>query len=287
MLPPTPRFFQHSGIWLGAPALLWQLLFLWLPLLCLIYLSFTATGSFGEPLQLTAYRAVLNWVHLKVILRSLVLATSVSLLCLAVAYPVAYYLALYTTRWVQRWALFLLTLPFWINFLVHVYAWFFILERDGLLQQLLNYCGLATTNLSFSNNLFATVLVMFQVYLPFMLLPLFTTLEKFNHTLIESALDLGATHWQTFWQITVPLSFSGVRTGFLLVFVLCFGEYAIPILLGGSKTFYVGSLITEYCLIAHDLPKGAAFMVLSALALMLLLWLLSLAQRAVITRGQT
>ncbi|HLB41169.1 MAG TPA: ABC transporter permease [Candidatus Babeliales bacterium] len=285
MLPRLKqRLSRQLGFALGAPALLWQLLFLWLPLLCLVALSFTATGNFSDGAwSLAAYRALGNWAHLQVIARSVLLALTTTGLCLLVAYPVAYYLALYTSHRLRRLVLFLLTLPFWINFLVQIYAWFFILERDGLLHQACLALGLPAPG-ALINNLFATVLVMFHVYLPFMLLPLYTTLEKFNQTLIASALDLGATHWQAFWQITVPLSFSGIRTGFLLVFVMCFGEYAIPILMGGSKTFYVGSLMTEYCLMARNLPQGAALMVLSSLALGLVIGLLSLLARWLMPR---
>lgn len=268
-------FLKQLGFFVGAPAILWQLLFLWVPLICMLYISFASdiqiinnlASSFSS-LNLTFknYFDLLDFTHLKVILRSLLIASINTLLCLIVGYPVAYYLALYLKK-LKSLALFLLTLPFWINFLVHIYAWFFILERGGLLNQFLIWLGLISAPLSLINSPFATALVMFHVYLPFMIMPIYNVLEKFNKTLIESSLDLGATHWQTFWRITIPLSFSGIRTGTLLVFVMSFGEYAIPILMGGSKTFYVGGLITEYFLIARNMPKGAAFTVLSALGL--------------------
>ncbi len=279
MLDLKKKFLNQLGFFVGTPAILWQLLFLWIPLIFVFYISFTpgATPIINHftylNLTINNYLELLDFTHLKVILRSLFIASINTLLCLTIGYPVAYYLALYLKR-LKSLALFLLTLPFWINFLVHIYAWFFILERGGLLNQLLIYLGLISEPLTFINSQFATALVMFHVYLPFMIMPIYTVLEKFNKTLIEASLDLGATHWQTFWRVTIPLSFSGIRTGALLVFVMSFGEYAIPILMGGSKTFYVGGLITEYFLIARNMPKGAAFMVLSTLGLGLALLLM-------------
>jgi spermidine/putrescine transport system permease protein len=279
MLDLKKKFLNQLGFFVGTPAILWQLLFLWVPLIFVLYMSFTPgttliSNNFAcLNLTLNNYLELLDFTHLKVILRSLFIASVNTLLCLTIGYPVAYYLALYLKK-LKSLALFLLTLPFWINFLVHIYAWFFILERGGLLNQFLIYLGLISEPLTFINSQFATALVMFHVYLPFMIMPIYTVLEKFNKTLIEASLDLGATHWQTFWRVTVPLSFSGIRTGALLVFVMSFGEYAIPILMGGSKTFYVGGLITEYFLIARNMPKGAAFMVLSTLGLGLALLLM-------------
>lgn len=273
------KFLNQLGFFVGTPAILWQFLFLWVPLIFVLYISFTPAvtpiiNSFSFlNLTINNYLELLDFTHLKVILRSLFIASVNTFLCLTIGYPVAYYLALYLKK-LKSLALFLLTLPFWINFLVHIYAWFFILERGGLLNQLLIYLGLISEPLTFINSQFATALVMLHVYLPFMIMPIYTVLEKFNKTLIEASLDLGATHGQTFWRVTIPLSFSGIRTGALLVFVMSFGEYAIPILMGGSKTFYVGGLITEYFLIARNMPKGAAFMVLSTLGLGLALILM-------------
>ena len=177
------NFLNQLGFFVGAPAILWQLLFLWVPLICMIYISFTSNSNFSL-LNLTVqnYLELLDFTHLKVVLRSLFIASLSTLICLIVGYPVAYYLALYLKK-LKSLALFLLTLPFWINFLVHIYAWFFILERGGLLNQFLIWLGLISEPLTFINSQFATALVMFHVYLPFMIMPIYSVLEKFNKTL--------------------------------------------------------------------------------------------------------
>src|SRR3990167_6828468 len=165
------KFLNQLGFFVGTPAILWQFLFLWVPLIFVLYISFTSAvtpiiNSFSFlNLTINNYLELLDFTHLKVILRSLFIASVNTFLCLTIGYPVAYYLALYLKK-LKSLALFLLTLPFWINFLVHIYAWFFILERGGLLNQLLIYLGLISEPLTFINSQFATALVMLHVYLP-------------------------------------------------------------------------------------------------------------------------
>lgn len=256
-------FFQRISYVLAAPALLWQLVFLWIPFLIVISASFYIRG-YG--FSLGAYSAVLTSAHMRVIARSLVLALANACCCLVAAYPVAYFIAFRTRSW-KNILVLLLTLPFLVNFLVHVYAWFFILERNGLFNRVLLTLGLITTPLHMMNSLFAVALVMFQVYLPFMLLPLYVICEKFDVRLIEASLDLGASWKQTFWRVMVPLTLSGAKLGFLLVLGMSFGDYVIPQLMSGSKTLFVGTLISDYFIINRSFSIGAAFTCLSALVL--------------------
>jgi ABC-type spermidine/putrescine transport system permease subunit I len=165
--------------------------------------------------------------------------------------------------------LFFLILPFWTNMLVQVYAWFAVLEHQGFLNLLLLKIGLIAEPLTLLNNRFAVYMVMVYYYLPFMILPIYAVLEKLDGSLIEASRDLGATQKQTFMRVILPLSMSGVMTGFFLVFVPAFGEFVIPGLMGGNKLMYVGSLISYYYLVARNEPLGAAFTVVSCLVLII------------------
>ena len=248
------------------PALLWQVLFLCVPLAIIIYFSFTYQADIYT-LTLAPYKSVFNSIHFKVIIRSLIMALGTAGICLLMAYPVAYFLALRVSdRW-KNILLFFVTLPMWTNFLVQIYAWFFLLERSGLVNKALLNTGLISESLHLSNNMFAVFLVMIYCYLPFMVMPLYSVLSKLDTSLLEASSDLGATSWQTFMRVTLPLSLPGIRTGFLLVLVPAFGEFAIPALIGGSKYLMVGSLISYYFLIARNTALGAAFTCLSGAVL--------------------
>lgn len=263
------RFIQkeNSFFW-GVIALVWQALFFYLPL------SFLLTTSFVKYLPSTNssyftfdhYLALFRPVYGYIIARSLLAASCTVLVSLAIAYPVAYYLALKVTKW--RTVLFaLLILPFWTNFLLLVYSWYFLLENDGLLNTLLLKMGLISVPLHLMNTTFAVYFGMFYCYLPFMLLPLYTSLEKLDPRLLEASADLGATYWQTFRNIIIPLTAPGIKTGSVLVFVPAFGEFVIPALLGGDKNMYVGSVITHYFLTIRNVPLGSAFTCVAALVL--------------------
>jgi ABC-type spermidine/putrescine transport system permease subunit I len=185
---------------------------------------------------------------------------------LLAAYPVAYYLALRAKRW-KNFLLFFLTLPFWTNFLILIYAWFFLLERNGIINQLFLKLHLISEPLRLANSMVALFIVMVYCYLPFMIMPLYTILGKIDTRLFDASADLGATRWQTFSRITVPLSFSGIRTGALLVLIPVFGEFAIPALIGGQKYMLAGSMIRYYFFVVRDNARGSAFTVLCALSL--------------------
>ncbi len=249
------------------PALLWTVLFLCIPLAIILYFSFAKQVGTWH-MTIDYYKMLFSSISVRVIGRSLMLAISTSATCLLVSYPIAYFLALYVYRF-KGLLLFLLTLPFWTNFLVQIYAWFFLLERDGLINSLLLKLHIITDPLPLSNNVFAIFIVMVYCYLPFMIMPLYSVLEKLNIDLLEASLDLGASQWQTFMRVTLPLSLPGIKTGILLVMIPCFGEFAIPALMGGAKNMTVGTLISYYFLIARNNSLGAAFTCLAGLVLLI------------------
>jgi len=256
-----------SFFW-GIPALVWQVLFFYVPLSFLISTSFVKYSQDLESSRVTFeyYLDLFRPVYGYIIGRSILLALTTVVVCFCIAYPVAYFLVLRTQRW-KTLSFSLLVLPFWTNFLLLVYSWYFLLENDGLLNTLLLKIGLISSPLHIMNTKIAVYCGMFYCYLPFMLLPLYSTFTRLNPKLIEASQDLGATYWQTFFRITFPLTIPGIQTGALLVFVPAFGEFVIPALLGGDKNMYIGSVISHYFLTVRKVGLGSAFTCLCALIL--------------------
>ena len=263
-------FSSQFAFFMAVPAVAWQILFFYIPVGLIFLMSFLKGQSWNYSLSfftLEHYSYFLKPLFFKVIGRSLVLAFVTAFLCLIFAYPVAYCLAIKIKRF-KNLFLFFLILPFWTSLMVQIYSWFFILEHNGLLNTIFLRMGLISQPIYMLNSTFAIYVVMVYCYLPFMIMPLYTVLEKLDRRMLEAASDLGATQWQTFRQITIPLSMPGIKTGFFLVFVPSFGEFAVPILMGGGKKLYVGSLITQYFLFVRDSNRGAAFTILSCLLLL-------------------
>ncbi len=185
------------------------------------------------------------------------------------AYPVAFWIGL---RAPARWRsalLVLIVLPFWTSFLVRMYAWIFMLRTEGLLNHLLRHLGLGPLSLLYTDG----AVLLGQVYgeLPFMILPLYASLEKLDRTLLEAAADLGASPARTLLRITIPLSRAGIAAGCVLVFIPSLGAYLAPDLLGGARTVYIGNLIQSQFAVARDMPFGSALSFLLSLTVLVLL----------------
>jgi len=251
---------KEGAFFLASPALAWQIFFLIVPLLIIIYYSVTRNA---ECFTLYYFASLMTVNYAVVLIRTACCAFLVALLCLLLAFPVSYFLAVHVNARLKNVLLFFFTLPFWTNFLILVYSWFFLLDRYGLINIILLKIGLVKEPSLLANNMLAVVIVMVYCYLPFMLLPLYSSMGKITYDVIEASMDLGATWIQTFRFVIVPLSLSGIKTGFLLVLVPAFGEFAIPSLIGGSKNLFAGSLMTHYFLTMHDLSLGSAFTVIS------------------------
>lgn len=259
---------QQMPFFVGSIALLWQVLFFYVPLGFIVMLSFLQFSSAGlwTGLTFAHYTPFFKSSYAIILLKSLVLAFVNVATCFCIGFPIAYFLSFKAGSF-KNFFFFLLVLPFWTNFLLHVYAWFFVLERNGFLNTFLQKFGLIDTPYHFLNSLGAILLVMAYCYLPFMVLPIYSILEKVDRKVVEASYDLGATAWQTWSRVILPLSFSGVRSGFFLVFIPSFGEFAIPGLMGGEKRMFVGSVIANSILGNQTLASGAAFTVVSCLVL--------------------
>ena len=197
---------------------------------------------------------------------SVVIAAISTVLTLLVGYPVAYGMARAPTS-LRPTLLMLVILPFWTSFLIRVYAWIGILKPEGLLNQFLLGIGVISEPLVILNTYTAIFIGIVYSYLPFMVLPLYSTLEKMDHSLIEAANDLGCRPIGAFWKITFPLSLPGVVAGCLLVFIPAVGEFVIPDLLGGSRTLMIGRTLWNEFFANRDWPVSSAVAVILLLIL--------------------
>jgi putrescine transport system permease protein len=212
-------------------------------------------------LSLDNFRLMLDEpLYLDSFLTSLRLAVIATLLVLLIGYPFAYALARTPARR-RPVAVTLAILPFWTSFLIRVYAWIGILKPEGLLNGLLHAAGLIDEPLAILDTDIAVLIGLVYSYLPFMVLPLYATLERMDESLVEAARDLGCPPWRAFWQVTVPLSLPGVAAGSFLVFIPALGEFVIPDLLGGSDTLMIGRTLWTEFFNNRDWPLASALAV--------------------------
>ncbi len=255
---------------------LWLLSFFLVPFLIVLYISFA--GAAGPESKLP-YAPVFSWVaeggtQIKLLFSSysylihdplyasawgysIKLAGISTLLCLMLAYPMAYAIARSTPTW-RNVLLMLVILPFWTSFLLRVYAWIGLLRTDGVINDALLWLRVIDEPLAMMNTSFAVYIGIVYSYLPFMLLPLYSNLEKHDHTLLEAASDLGAGPIRSFLRITLPLSKDGIVAGSLLVFIPAVGEYVIPTLLGRTDQLMIATLLSNEFNLNRDWPKASA-----------------------------
>ena len=193
-------------------------------------------------------------------LKSLEVAAVSTAILLAIGYPLAYGMARAPRR-LQSVLVMLVILPFWTSFLIRVYAWINILQRDGLLNQTLLALRIVDEPVAWLASDTAIYIGIVYSYLPFMVLPLYATLEKMDETLLEAAADLGAPRWKAFWSVTLPLSLPGVGAGALLCFIPIIGEFVIPDLLGGSDSLMIGQTLWTEFFANKDWPVASAIAV--------------------------
>ncbi len=178
--------------------------------------------------------------------------------CLVVSFPIAYYIAVTAAARRRNLLLGLVVVPFWTSFLIRTYAWMFILRTEGLLNQFLVGAGLTRGPLELLYNNFAVLIGLIYGELPFMILPLYASLEKLDLSLLEASADLGAPRSSTFRRVTVPMTMPGIVAGVILVFVPSLGQFIVSDLLGGAKTILAGNLIQNQFAIARNKPFGSA-----------------------------
>lgn len=266
--------FTQKLVFLG-PGLLWLSIFLLLPLGILFVYSFMQRGPYGGivyDVTLDNYIKLFNPTILKIFLYSLMIALTTTILALLIGYPVAYYIATSSEKYRSLLLAFVI-LPFWTSYLIRTYAWIVLLNREGIINHFLQMLGLIDEPISLLYNSFAIVIGLLYGYIPFAILPLYSSIERLNPELREASEDLGASPIKTFFSITFPLTLTGVMASAIFVFVPSLGNFFVPELLGGGQRFMIGNLITNLFLKARNWPYGSAmaFGVMSFVMIILLL----------------
>lgn len=258
--------------WFLAPARTVNFICFLIPLAIVFAYSLLSRGIYGgveQPWTLENYLRLADPLYGGILFRSFFISLISTLLCLMLGFPLALFIARSGTR--RNLYLNLVMIPFWTSFLVRTYAWMFLLRDTGLINTALIAIGVISEPLPLLYNDGAVILGLVYGYLPFMVLPLYTTLEKLDRSLLEAAADLGARPWTAFVHVILPLSMPGIRAGSILVFISCIGAYLTPDLLGGSKTIMIGNVVQNQFTSARDWPFGAACsLVLMALVMLLL-----------------
>ena len=264
---------KRSASVLFAPAILWLVLFIVAPLLIVLVMSLATRGAYGRTIyEFTAdnFLRAFEPLYLRAYWRTIWIATTATLFCTVVSYPVAYYLAVRAPERWKRTLLVLTVIPFWTSFLIRTYAWILLLRSEGVINSALIGTGLIATPLRLLYSDFAVLVGQVYGELPFMILPIYVALDRLDRRLLEAAQDLGANRYWTFVKVTLPLSRPGVIAGVVLVFVPSLGAFITPDLLGGAKSVMIGNLIqNQFAQLNH--PFGSALSLILTAAVLLLL----------------
>lgn len=257
-------------------------IFFVLPLGLIVIYSFLKSGAYGGVLPEFTWDAyvqilfekdfdgnlVFNPAFLEILLRSLKFSVLCTILCLLIGFPVAYHMATLPAARRNLWIL-LITIPFWTNLLVRTYAWMLVLRSDGLLNHFFLWTGIIDEPLPLLYNAFAVVVGLVYSYLPFMILPIYTSLERMDWHLTEAAADLYASRWKTLIHVTIPLALPGIIAGSVLVFIPAIGSFLAADLLGGGKQMMLGNMVQLQFGFSRNWPFGAAISVILMAIVML------------------
>jgi spermidine/putrescine transport system permease protein len=273
-IPSAGRVLQLTPTCLALGA------FFVVPMLLVLLISFDQRGPHGgiAPAQsghlLDNYRAASDPLYLRVFGRSTWMALLTTALCLVMSYPVAYYIALTVRPSWKNTLLALVAVPFWTSFLIRTYAWVLILRSEGLLNTLLLKLHLIGTPLELLPSNTAILLGLVYGELPFMILPLYASLEKLDRSLLEAAADLGAGPWKAFWRVTVRLTMPGIVAGAVIVFIPSIGQFVVTDVLGGGRIELIGNVIYDQFLTSANNPPFGAALTLSLSGVVLIMLLL-------------
>jgi spermidine/putrescine transport system permease protein len=249
---------RNYGTAYTAPQALWLTVFFAAPLVIIIAYSFLKKGLYGgvEPqLSFRAYVDMANPTLLAVTFRTLWVSLVATVLTILIALPCGYSIARSKNQAIR---LFLVIVPFWTNFLVRIYAWIAILGNEGFLNHALRFLGFRPEGFQFLYNQGAVILVLVYMYLPYAILPLFSTIDKFDFTLLEAARDLGASRMQSYVKVMIPNIKGGVVTAVLFTFIPIFGAYAVPLLIGGKDSYMLGNVIADQVTKTRNWPLASA-----------------------------
>lgn len=261
----------NSSGWLAFPGVFWLVTFFLLPLLFVLVSSFLSRGPGGAPVMpvtLEHYGRTFD-VFWPIIWRTLVFSGVTTLFCLLLGFPVAFFISTRPRPRTRQILLFLILLPFWTNFLVRTYALQTLLGREGPINALLLSAGVIAEPLTMLNTTFAVVLGLVYGFVPFMVLPIYASVERLDFRYVEAAQDLGANDWRTFWRVVFPLTLPGIVAGSMLVFIPAIGAFVTPDLLGGTRGLMIGNLIQSQFRGRGNIPLGSAISVVLMIVVML------------------
>lgn len=264
---------MKNGKLLVAPTVLWLCIFFIIPMLIVVAVSFASRTPYGQVVfnwTIGNYQRFAETLYISIFGQTLVVAFVTTVVTILMGYPLAWSIAKLPKKW-QQPGLVIVMAPFWINFLIRSYAWVIILRSQGVINTILIKMGLITTPLQMLYNEGAVMLGMIYALLPFMVLPIYVSIEQLDRRLLEAAADLGATPMTAFRKITLPLTMPGIAAGTILVFISSLGMFVVPDVMGGAKSALIGNLIQNQFLSARDWPFGSALsIVLAVLSLVLI-----------------
>jgi spermidine/putrescine transport system permease protein len=249
---------RNYGAAYSAPQAVWLTLFFAAPLLIIVAYSFMRRDIYGGVLpqfSLDAYKSIANPTLVAVAWRTLWVSVIATAITIVIALPCGYSIARSGN---QPMRLFLVIVPFWTNFLLRIYAWIAILGNEGFINDALRALGLTTDSVRFLYNQGSVVLVLVYMYLPYAILPLFSTIDKFDFTLLEAARDLGATRMQALRKVLMPNIKGGLVTAVLFTFIPIFGAYAVPLLVGGKDSYMLGNIIADQVTKTRNWPLASS-----------------------------
>ncbi len=259
----------------AGPVSLWMIFFVLLPMIYVVVISFMSRNVYGGidyTFTLSNYREMLEPLYLKVIWKSLRLAVLTTVLCLVLGYPLAYYIAGKPSKTAAK-LIMLVMIPYWTNSLVRLYSYNLLGATNGPINNFLLKIGAIEVPLELLYSDGIVIVGLLTAMLPFSVLPLYTSIEKLDHSLLEASKDLGANSFTTFRKVTVPLTMPGIVGCVLLVFIPSLGMYYVPEALGGGKVMLIGSLIRNQFLVTKNWPFGASLAILMIVMTLVLMWI--------------
>ncbi len=261
----------------AGPVSVWMILFVTLSLLFIIYISFMTRGDFGGVVyefSTESYRMLMDTMYLKVILKSFRVALVTTGLCLLFGYPLAYFIAKKPPETASK-LIMLLMIPFWTNGMMRLNAWMLFFQMNGPVNYVLTHLGIVEKPIMFLYTDWLVNIGLFTNMLPFAVLPMYSSIEKLQKSLLEASYDLGADPVRTFMKITLPLTFPGIFSAIILTFIPALGTYTVTDMLGGGKVLYIGNIIKNQFGAIRNWPLGAALSVLLLVITALLIYIYS------------
>jgi spermidine/putrescine transport system permease protein len=263
----TPKSEARSGLKLISPTAIYVILLLAVPLATVIIYSVLTggRGTIALPFTFENYaQLAAKPVYGYIMLKSLLVALTVTFITVMLAYPVAYFVSFHVKPERKSLWLFLITIPFWTSYIIRVSLWFVILGYGGIVDSALASIGMQPLNIA-SYSILSIIIVLAHAYAPFAVLPIFVSLEKVDRSLLEAGQDLGESRWSTFLRVTLPLTMPGVIAAVLIVFIPTVGDYVTPELVGDGKEPMIANLIETQLLKLNNYAQGSAFAVASML----------------------